>query len=132
MLQQREGLLAEKLQVRDPALDHALVVRCAEPVFRIEEVVCKTRRVLAIPVELCPKIEEPTRPIPDGEAARPAGFRARLCNERADRGVGDRIVGSFQKLQVGASAPLRRAEVFADRKSTRLNSSHGYISYAVF
>src|SRR2546422_1594778 len=26
----------------------------------------------------------------------------------------------------------RRANVFEDRKSTRLNSSHGYISYAVF
>src|SRR2546422_6174633 len=25
-----------------------------------------------------------------------------------------------------------RAKVYADRKSTRLNSSHGYISYAVF
>src|SRR2546422_4116637 len=33
-------------------------------------------------------------------------------------------------------APLRflraRLELFEDRKSTRLNSSHGYISYAVF
>src|SRR2546422_7893058 len=29
-----------------------------------------------------------------------------------------------------ASAAVRRP--FADRKSTRLNSSHGYISYAVF
>src|SRR2546429_3088902 len=27
---------------------------------------------------------------------------------------------------------LSVAEAFADRKSTRLNSSHGYISYAVF
>src|SRR3989441_12979089 len=99
MLQQREGLLAEKLQVEAPPRDHVLVLRCAEPVLRIEEVFCKTRRVLAIPVELCPKIEEPTRPIPDGEAARPAGFRARLCNERADSGVGDRIVGSFRSCR---------------------------------
>src|SRR2546422_10678063 len=30
----------------------------------------------------------------------------------------------------GADLPLRKVEV--DRKSTRLNSSHGYISYAVF
>src|SRR2546422_6512359 len=28
--------------------------------------------------------------------------------------------------------PTDRAEVLGDRKSTRLNSSHGYISYAVF
>src|SRR2546422_6870158 len=27
---------------------------------------------------------------------------------------------------------LKNAEEFGDRKSTRLNSSHGYISYAVF
>src|SRR5256884_3981815 len=27
---------------------------------------------------------------------------------------------------------LSAAQTFADRKSTRLNSSHGYISYAVF
>src|SRR5205809_7744128 len=31
----------------------------------------------------------------------------------------------------GAAIPLRRAWII-DRKSTRLNSSHGYISYAVF
>src|SRR2546422_5826251 len=33
-------------------------------------------------------------------------------------------------LRVAVSQPPRRAE--RDRKSTRLNSSHGYISYAVF
>src|SRR2546422_2939170 len=33
-----------------------------------------------------------------------------------------------------AAAPVAKAEThaIADRKSTRLNSSHGYISYAVF
>src|SRR2546429_3798719 len=30
------------------------------------------------------------------------------------------------------SSPLRAAGELEDRKSTRLNSSHGYISYAVF
>src|SRR2546429_3523073 len=29
-------------------------------------------------------------------------------------------------------AARKRAEIAGDRKSTRLNSSHGYISYAVF
>src|SRR2546422_8142832 len=29
-------------------------------------------------------------------------------------------------------SPSRRSSTFPDRKSTRLNSSHGYISYAVF
>src|SRR2546422_5786038 len=28
--------------------------------------------------------------------------------------------------------PIRRTTISRDRKSTRLNSSHGYISYAVF
>src|SRR2546429_7281921 len=32
----------------------------------------------------------------------------------------------------GSSAPPPWRRPFADRKSTRLNSSHGYISYAVF
>src|SRR2546422_3671560 len=31
-----------------------------------------------------------------------------------------------------ASQPCSRGDVSGDRKSTRLNSSHGYISYAVF
>src|SRR2546422_7693155 len=33
---------------------------------------------------------------------------------------------------VGERGPLRRDAELLDRKSTRLNSSHGYISYAVF
>src|SRR2546422_1897025 len=31
-----------------------------------------------------------------------------------------------------AECPLRLCHIMVDRKSTRLNSSHGYISYAVF
>src|SRR2546422_11331766 len=38
-----------------------------------------------------------------------------------------------RQLPVGdLSAQPRRADTREDRKSTRLNSSHGYISYAVF
>src|SRR2546429_3942676 len=33
---------------------------------------------------------------------------------------------------VPVEAPTLEARIEADRKSTRLNSSHGYISYAVF
>src|SRR3989449_6179127 len=32
----------------------------------------------------------------------------------------------------GKGSPAHKAGVVGDRKSTRLNSSHGYISYAVF
>src|SRR5687768_18369302 len=35
-------------------------------------------------------------------------------------------------LSVGADATLDASTLTLDRKSTRLNSSHGYISYAVF
>src|SRR5689334_24781552 len=34
--------------------------------------------------------------------------------------------------RVGARRPLRQADLARDRKSTRLNSSHSSISYAVF
>src|SRR2546429_6585249 len=34
--------------------------------------------------------------------------------------------------QFGAGLVLQRTQCRLDRKSTRLNSSHGYISYAVF
>src|SRR2546422_4006037 len=34
--------------------------------------------------------------------------------------------------QSGGHTPLHEAALGGDRKSTRLNSSHGYISYAVF
>src|SRR2546422_3179403 len=37
--------------------------------------------------------------------------------------------GPAERLRVGLGEPARES---ADRKSTRLNSSHGYISYAVF
>src|SRR2546422_6366257 len=38
----------------------------------------------------------------------------------------------YFKSKQSAMEEFRRANPLADRKSTRLNSSHGYISYAVF
>src|SRR2546422_1207603 len=49
-----------------------------------------------------------------------AHFLAR-CEERERRAM-----GGFD------GAALRALQAYPDRKSTRLNSSHGYISYAVF
>src|SRR2546422_1663803 len=40
------------------------------------------------------------------------------------------ILAEFERLQGDLSDRIRSAS--GDRKSTRLNSSHGYISYAVF
>src|SRR2546422_7034842 len=50
---------------------------------------------------------------------------------RADN---DKDVYSLQSLEVKSLivAPTEGATLRPDRKSTRLNSSHGYISYAVF
>src|SRR5687768_17666068 len=60
------------------------------------------------------------------ETAR--GVRVGL-GERAD---GVERVEEKVRVQLGAQALQPRLGQVADRKSTRLNSSHGYISYAVF
>src|SRR5687768_18332653 len=52
--------------------------------------------------------------------------------ERTVPAVADlRIERAEDRVRV-PSPPCRRRARSADRKSTRLNSSHGYISYAVF
>src|SRR6266436_8848845 len=43
----------------------------------------------------------------------------------------ERVIGPGEQLQ-GIRGPFQRDQPERDRKSTRLNSSHGYISYAVF
>src|SRR2546422_8201238 len=60
-------------------------------------------------------------------------FRSRWAqddstNARMKRLVRDQVNDGQDKRERFAGACLRRG----DRKSTRLNSSHGYISYAVF
>src|SRR2546422_6800948 len=54
--------------------------------------------------------------------------RPRLLHRRRDRDVARR--GTVRESALAAAA--RRLPRGGDRKSTRLNSSHGYISYAVF
>src|SRR3989449_7710029 len=57
----------------------------------------------------------------------PARWRAPIAPARAaPPGSGD------SPVHVGERAVLAREVRSGDRKSTRLNSSHGYISYAVF
>src|SRR5687768_18347284 len=64
-------------------------------------------------------------------------FRSQRSETIVDVGQGDRLAGGARTsgrhrdphgLHPVADGDRRRA----DRKSTRLNSSHGYISYAVF
>src|SRR2546422_3440458 len=77
----------------------------------------------ARPVSACP--------LPDVHAPqRPPGDRAR--GSLGAGGGGEHLV-SRRLVGREAGAHRIRAPVRAqDRKSTRLNSSHGYISYAVF
>src|SRR5687768_17799019 len=49
--------------------------------------------------------------------------------------VGDLVAGTTELVSVGSDGTRANVGFFdrpSDRKSTRLNSSHGYISYAVF
>src|SRR2546429_7064163 len=62
--------------------------------------------------------------------------RPRRADRRAQRGLEDRVLVEPRRAHrrhvfVGAAIRMTRDGV-EDRKSTRLNSSHGYISYAVF
>src|SRR2546422_6450407 len=60
-------------------------------------------------------------------------FRSNAGNEYipAQRGAIDaQLAESLEDVKKGRVSPA--FETIADRKSTRLNSSHGYISYAVF
>src|SRR5438128_8810452 len=59
--------------------------------------------------------------------SRGGGFQPLRCQrQRGEWTVRDRHLRHRQRL------PQQHAAVGADRKSTRLNSSHGSISYAVF
>src|SRR2546422_7857188 len=71
-----------------------------------------------------------------GKPAKSAAARDSLTERQRDsilaqsRIPGASGVGSAMRAADSASARVRR--IRRDRKSTRLNSSHGYISYAVF
>src|SRR2546422_2061353 len=56
--------------------------------------------------------------------------RLRIAVELVRAGTGARVWGRV--FDRPSADPLGVTAEIADRKSTRLNSSHGYISYAVF
>src|SRR2546422_3892650 len=56
-------------------------------------------------------------------------FRSRPACDRVDEGCSERSRSASRGPSVTACAMCSTSR---DRKSTRLNSSHGYISYAVF
>src|SRR3989449_4753231 len=64
------------------------------------------------------------------EGAVPNGFSvSRRIRSRPSHSTTSASKGSFRS---NAARNFARDPGFRDRKSTRLNSSHGYISYAVF
>src|SRR3712207_8276916 len=60
--------------------------------------------------------------------------RAQLQGPRGTEGLDRQDAGDVLQhpAQLAARAPAQGVVVFLDRKSTRLNSSHANISYAVF
>src|SRR2546429_5416574 len=56
-------------------------------------------------------------------------FRSHLVDER-DVHAAEDVLQQLDELRLARS--FHRDDLGEDRKSTRLNSSHGYISYAVF
>src|SRR2546429_4935829 len=64
-----------------------------------------------------------------------SGDERQLCRVTARRAVAGGKRGAARERHAGARRLYDRADgggSALDRKSTRLNSSHGYISYAVF
>src|SRR3989449_4860064 len=59
------------------------------------------------------------------------GARARVDRRRARTTSRGDLAGALPGVTVTVGQTARRS-LTLDRKSTRLNSSHGYISYAVF
>src|SRR2546422_6389244 len=61
-------------------------------------------------------------------------YRRRGAGERVARRVFDMFPGRWEVAELGSNVEAQAfwRRVIGDRKSTRLNSSHGYISYAVF
>src|SRR2546422_2692604 len=101
------------------------------------------RDLLAALAELRERLKE----IPQGDERRLSDLKTEILGRKA--GALTQILGRIPKLdpaskkEVGATAnalkrefeaafAARESELKRDRKSTRLNSSHGYISYAVF
>src|SRR2546422_5479377 len=58
-------------------------------------------------------------------------FRSHVRHHDRDDDDGDRVV-NVRRIRGVAERGVERIVRDRDRKSTRLNSSHGYISYAVF
>src|SRR2546422_4711766 len=106
--------------IRDVAVTG--VQTCALPISREAE-----STVAAMPrTTPWPSVSAPAPSPVDRVTASPAWIRAASAGDTLN--TMSRAAGSATSI----SGWLGSAEAPRDRKSTRLNSSHGYISYAVF
>src|SRR3712207_1067916 len=97
---------------------------CAELMRYVEELGITTVVTLGALLADAPH----TRPVPVTGTSYDAASAARFKLERSRYEGPTGIVGIFQDACVQAGVPA----ISLDRKSTRLNSSHANISYAVF
>src|SRR5207249_10299772 len=92
-----------------------------------------TTSVISLPLHDALPISQYFLAVRDG---RPVGRIAAIKNDAHTREHGDRVgfYGFFESVneQAVANALFEAAAGWLDRKSTRLNSSHVSISYAVF
>src|SRR2546422_3587257 len=72
-----------------------------------------------------------TKNRPSTSSMRDRPFDVLHAYARPERGLPAILVGDHGR-QAALRSRVRVEDVEGDRKSTRLNSSHGYISYAVF
>src|SRR5687768_17714490 len=81
-----------------------------------------------LPIEYPPKREL-------GDLATPVAFELARRLRKAPRAIAQELaaaLGAIDGISRVEAAPNGYLNIYLDRKSTRLNSSHGYISYAVF
>src|SRR2546422_6759919 len=98
----RRGFLRKGAMIAGPALAGPGIARSAP----------------GAPLEVPPTAKEMGRPIPPTAYGVPSRFEGHVARRRTD------VFVNRQNWSDWSMTP--------DRKSTRLNSSHGYISYAVF
>src|SRR2546422_6241871 len=127
---QRRFVVCTQAQVLDPATQHSCVLLGEVPTAAVE-VHHLFQRGHAAVVHVRPgEFYVPETGCLEG------ALRARRVScregqvERPDRGTDAQVVVDAANTRVEESGVATADET--DRKSTRLNSSHGYISYAVF
>src|SRR3989449_8495410 len=126
VLREKQVLVAVTVEVRHARVERRGELRLRgqghrlEPPPSVEEDLVVERHSL----EALSACEHGTEDVTDG--------RVRVCGERPGAEADRRQRGHEPAERREGSDRVQPIVVLGDRKSTRLNSSHGYISYAVF